>query len=203
MRFESKIAITGILTYLVYGLYNLFGQPQQFVPPLFFDYLFIAVLSVIFLYRLKFNIDFISILFIGLSITCAGLLETQVSSSFVLAIICLVTLPVAFILNGASVLMNFRSLKFSLRLITVLFFAGIIFFIVFQMINIGNELNNEESQFDSTPFLYWFTGFLAMSMSSFKLFYSQLSDGQVRFFTLVFLSAFFDLATYLSLYFLL
>jgi len=203
MRFESKIAITGILTYVVYGLYNLFGQPQQFVPPLFFDYLFISVLSVIFLYKLKFNLDFVSILLIGLAITCGGLIETQISKSVVLGIICIVSLPASVILNGASLLMDFSTFKNPLRLLSILFFSGIVFFIFFQALNIRNELNNEDSQYNFLPYLYWFTGLTAMIMSSFKVFYSQLNDGQVRFFTIVFLSAFFDLATYLSLYLLL
>ena len=202
MRFESKIAITGILTYIVFGLYNLFGQPQQFIPPLYFDYLFLSVLSLIFLYRLKFNLDFMSILLIGLALTCGGLIETQISKSIVLGIICIIALPTSFLLNGISSILYFTTFRPLLRIMILLFISGIIIFILFQALDINNELNDRSPQYPFRTYLYWLTGIPAMLMSSLSLFYRQLSDGQVRFFTLVFLSAFFDFATYFSLNFL-
>jgi hypothetical protein len=52
---DKKITLSLFLTWVVFGLFNLFGQPEAFVPPIIVDGLMIAVLGVYFFFPYQKN----------------------------------------------------------------------------------------------------------------------------------------------------
>ncbi len=52
---DKKITLSLFLTWVVFGLFNLFGQPEAFVPPIIVDGLIIAGLGIYFLFPFQKN----------------------------------------------------------------------------------------------------------------------------------------------------
>jgi hypothetical protein len=55
MDHDKKITLSLFLTWVVFGLFNLFGQPEAFVPPIIVDGLIIAGLGIYFLFPFQRN----------------------------------------------------------------------------------------------------------------------------------------------------
>lgn len=199
MRFESKIAVTGILTWVVFGLFNLFGQPGEFVPPLFFDYLFLCGLTIVFLYRLKPGLDFFSITGLCFSLTIAGLIEYGIETVHPLAVTAIIVLVLSFIFNAASVLMELKNFTSGMKFITALFYFLLTGFCTSFFILVSKDIIDKPVTFDLMPWFYWSTGLIAALLTSVPAYNRQLNTGKIRFFTLIYLSAFFDFMTWFSL----
>lgn len=72
---DVKITLSLFLTWVVFGLNNLFGQPQAFVPPIIYDGLIIAGLGIYFMFPFKKNFFYLSIVVFSLFILVLSSIE--------------------------------------------------------------------------------------------------------------------------------
>lgn len=205
MRPSFNLALKGILTYLVFGIAQLFGQTKAFLPPISFDAIFLAFCSIVFIWKIKKANDLIPLVLLGLSLILLSIVERllindplDVSNDkkigLFLTILSVIFLIVGTVMHTLSFLKKFLSIKASYGKFWLGFIVLLFGFILSQGISMITG--------QSSPILFYiyltcglFAGIVVWQQQK----STEPEEGKYRFILLFFLSVFFDFINYISL----
>lgn len=103
MSSDLKITISLFLTWVVFGLFNLFGQPEAFVPPIIIDGLMVVALGIYFLIPFKnvvFSYAILSFILIIFALSSLELNWIQPSLGYLILVGTFVVFTILFLLIG-------------------------------------------------------------------------------------------------------
>lgn len=196
MRRSFKIALSAVLTYLVFGLFNWFGQPQRFVPPLFFDAVFLPLFGMYLIYISAGNRQRFPLIALSLSLALTGYNELRDigPDTRTIALFSIVLLIFAVIGHLTSFIRKFlhtdRTLGINWMVFVLLLVASCIFLLAGLFTG---------KQADLIAYAYWICGAAGLILTWNQQDKSDLADGDFGFVLLISLSALFDFMTYSAL----
>lgn len=190
---DKKITLSLFLTWVVFGLFNLFGQPEAFVPPIIVDGLIIAGLGLYFFFPIQKNFFHPAILCFSVFVLHLAAMELGWMDISMLSIVIAIAINILFItyliLGAFSIFKNDRLI-------------GILLFIII----LSHSLSISLALFDISPlgkfmpmFVYSITGI--STMISVLLLKNDLPvyDSLKRLYLLLILHFTFDIGNYLAL----
>jgi hypothetical protein len=205
MRPSFNLALKGMLTYLVFGIANLFGQTKAFLPPISFDAIFLAFCSIVFVWKIKKTDELIPLILLGLSLILLSLVErflikdplsdsNEKKIGLFLTILSVFFLVVGTLIHSMAFLKKFLSIKEAYGRYWLGFIVLLYGFILSQVISM---LTGQTSQI--LFYIYLACGLFAGIVVWQQQKSSDPEEGKYRFILLFFLSVFFDFINYISL----
>lgn len=190
---DKKITLSLFLTWVVFGLFNLFGQPEAFVPPIIVDGVIIAGLGIYFLFPLRKNIFYPAIVCFTFFIAYLSLMELgwiEVTMTSAVIAICLNILFIVYLSIGFfQIIKSNKKISFLLAVV-ILSHSLSISLAIFHIFPAGNIL----------PLLVYaitfLCAFISIPLLSVK---SELTDTLKRLYLLIILHFLFDIGNYLAL----
>ncbi len=189
MQRHFYLTLVAVLTYLVFGLSNLFGQAGHFIPPILLDSFFLAGLSLYFIFLTRLSREVLPLALLFVSFLTAALIESTLVTTASAKMVSIVTLLIA-----VGTRATFDIIRQSRNPLSFFEIAGTLA-IVSGVVLLLIESRNETSFY--SVYCYWFSGLLALIAALKK----PQSPG-VYFYLLWFLSAFYDGLNFFALWLL-
>jgi hypothetical protein len=190
---DKKITLSLFLTWVVFGLFNLFGQPEAFVPPIIVDGLIVAGLGIYFCFPFQKNFFHPAILCFTLFVFQLSVMELgwlNISMTSIVIAISINILFITYLILGAFSILKKDKLIAIILFVIILSHSISICFALFDFFAIGKFM---------PIIVYSITGIAAM-ISIFLLknefpSYNSLN----RLYLLIILHFIFDIGNYLAL----
>lgn len=190
---DKKITLSLFLTWVVFGLFNLFGQPEAFVPPIIVDGLIIAGLGIYFFFPYQRNyfhaaiICFTSFVFV-LSVMELGWIKTTTTTIIIAS--CINILLIVYLLMGL-----FSIVKSDKRIVYLL-----LMIIITHSMSILIAIFNFLPEYTFLPMIIYSSSGIAAITSLLLLRNNDPTTISLkRFYLLISLHYFFDIGNYLAL----
>jgi hypothetical protein len=190
---DKKITLSLFLTWVVFGLFNLFGQPQAFVPPIIVDGLIIAGLGFYFFFPISRNYFHFAILCFTIFILFLSSMELgwiEITMTNAVIGLCINILFVVYLLLGAISLFTKEKLITFILIIIILSHSISITLALIQFFPFGKYL---------ALIIYSITAFSA----AFSLFLMKnenpILNSLKRLYLIIILHFAFDIGNYLAL----
>lgn len=190
---DVKITLSLFLTWLVFGLFNLFGQPQAFVPPIIVDGLMVVGLGIYFCFPFRKNHFYVALLLFPLIILLLssyelGWIHLNTASLEIVVIFCFL-FPIQLIIGAISILKKQSILFWSVLLISI--------FNLITMITGYYELFSPQSYL---PFSIHIASGVLSLLSIITIVKNNLDfETLKRILLLILLNMIFDIGNYLAL----
>lgn len=190
---DKKITLSLFLTWVVFGLFNLFGQPQAFVPPIMMDGLMVAGLGLYFCFPYRKNYFYPALITYTVNILLLSAMEIgwlENSLINLIIIVCIFILTIVYLSIGAfSLFQRYRKIAYILFL--VIFFHSVnIILAVFYQIDTGKYFEF---------IIYSFTGLCTIVSLYLISTIDTETETLKRFYLLFLLGYLFDIGNYLAL----
>lgn len=190
---DKKITLSLFLTWVVFGLYNLFGQPEAFVPPIIVDGLIIAGLGFYFFFPYQKNFFHPAILCFTLFVLHLSAMELgwmNITMTSVVIAIAINVLFITYLILGAFSILKLDRLIAIIMIVIILSHSISISIALFDFFPIGKYM---------PMVIYSITGFSAII--SILLLKNDLPQNESlkRLYLLLILHFTFDIGNFLAL----
>ncbi len=190
---DKKITLSLFLTWVVFGLFNLFGQPEAFVPPIIVDGVIIAGLGISFLFPIRKNIFYPAIACFTFFIALLSLMElgwVNVTMTTIIVAICLNILFILYLVIGFFQIVKSDKRIGFLLVGVILSHSLSIALALFRFLPEGNMM---PLLVYAVTFIFAFISIPLLSIDS------ELTNTLKRLYLLIILHFLFDIGNYLAL----
>jgi len=190
---DKKITLSLFLTWVVFGLFNLFGQPEAFVPPIIVDGLIITGLGIYFLLPIERNYFHSAILCFTIFILFLSSMELgwiEINMTNAVIGLCISILFIVYLLLGAISIFKIDKLISYILILILISHSISITLAVFQIFPFGKYI---------AIIIYGFTAISA----AYSLFLMKNDNPAMnslkRLYLIIILHFAFDIGNYLAL----
>jgi hypothetical protein len=189
---DKKITLSLFLTWVVFGLFNLFGQPQAFVPLIIIDGLMVTGLGIYFLLPFRKNTFYFALIVFTVFMAILSLIETNwinITSFWKYFISLSGLLFCALLSLGGIYFFRKNPFLFSITLLISLFLAAGFYILI----------SNNNSPIFTAFYLYFAAGILSLAGILIHDKKDEISESLHRLLLVFTLNFLFDIGNYLAL----